>query len=170
MDGTSIASQAVVQDGNGADAIAATDAPVETFEQDCLGFDPLARGISRFLRNIRTTPPLTLAISGDWGSGKSSLMRLVCADLRKYGTRPVWFNAWHHQTEEQMLASLLSAIQSQGLPHLWSLDNLVFRISLLYQRACKAPLRSLVSIILLTTVLSFFTTPEPNHLEKSLLS
>lgn len=158
MDGTSSASQAVVQDEKGAAAIAATDAPVETFEQDCLEFGPLARGISRFLRNVRTTPPLTLAISGDWGSGKSSLMRLVCADLRKYGTRPVWFNAWHHQTEEQMLASLLSAIQSQGLPHLWSLDNLVFRIRLLGQRAYKAPLRSVASIILFTLAISFFIT------------
>ena len=44
MDGTSGASQAAVQDEKGADAIAATDTPVETFEQGCLGFGPWREG------------------------------------------------------------------------------------------------------------------------------
>ncbi|WP_454868472.1 YCF48-related protein [Pseudomonas farris] len=122
-------------DVKGAAAIAVTDAPTADVEQDKLGFAPLARGISRFLRNTRTEPPLTVAISGGWGSGKSSLMALICQDLRRYKYRPIWFNAWHHQSEEQLLASLLNAIRIQGLPSLLSLDGWAFRMSLLYIRS-----------------------------------
>ncbi|UUY07311.1 YCF48-related protein [Pseudomonas sp. J452] len=116
-------------------AIAITDAPTADAEQDKLGFAPLARGISRFLRNTRTEPPLTVAISGGWGSGKSSLMAMICQDLRRYNYRPIWFNAWHHQNEEQLLASLLNSIRDQGLPSLLSLDGLAFRMRLLYIRS-----------------------------------
>ena len=63
-------------------------------------------------------PPLTIAVTGEWGSGKSSLMNLLRVDLRRYGFRPVWFNAWHHQKEENLLASLLEMVRSQADPSL----------------------------------------------------
>ena len=119
------------------EAIGATDAPVGDFAGDRLQFGSLARGISRFLRNTNTRPPLTIAVSGDWGSGKSTLMELVCADLRQYGTRAVWFNAWHHQQEEQLLAALLNAIGDKSLPSIASIDGLVFRLRLLLMRSKK---------------------------------
>ncbi len=110
----------------GIEAIGTSDAPIGEFARDRLQFGPLARGISRFLRNTNTRPPLTLTISGDWGSGKSTLMELVCTDLRRFGIRPVWFNAWHHQQEEQLLAALLNAIRDKGLPPMGSADGLAF--------------------------------------------
>ena len=119
------------------DAMGTSDAPVGEFALDRLQFGPLARGISRFLRNTNTRPPLTLTISGDWGSGKSTLMELVCADLRGYGIRPVWFNAWHHQQEEQLLVALLNAIRAKGLPSIGSGDGLAFRLRLLLSRSKK---------------------------------
>ena len=73
-------------------------------------------GLSRFLRNENTIPPLTVAVTGPWGTGKSSLMNLAKADLEEYGFRPVWFNAWHHQKEEHLLASLLQNIKLQAIP------------------------------------------------------
>src|SRR5262249_43380477 len=59
----------------GIEAMATSDAPIENFDRDRLQFSQLARGISRFLRNTNTRPPLTLSISGEWGSGKSTLMK-----------------------------------------------------------------------------------------------
>jgi len=49
-------------------------------------------------------------------------MNLLMADLKEYRFRPVWFNAWHHQKEEHLLASLLENIKSQAIPHWWTLD------------------------------------------------
>ncbi|MCV2363527.1 YCF48-related protein [Paucibacter sp. DJ1R-11] len=122
----------------------ATDAALTRPEQDRLNFAPLAAGISRFLRNPATEPPLTLAITGDWGSGKSSLMGLLCADLRQHGIRSVWFNAWHHQKEEHLFAALLGALRSKAIPPWFSVDGLSFRLRLLWLRSRKHALLSLV--------------------------
>ena len=130
----------------GIEAIGTSDAPVGEFALDRLQFGSLARGISRFLRNTNTRPPLTLTISGDWGSGKSTLMELVCTDLCHYGITPVWFNAWHHQHEEQLLAALLNAIRTNGLPPIGSADGLAFRFSLLVMRSKKHFIISLAII------------------------
>jgi photosystem II stability/assembly factor-like uncharacterized protein len=118
-------------------AIGASDGAVTAFADDRLQFAPLARGISRFLRNDGTEPPLTLAITGDWGSGKSSLMQLVSADLRTHGYKPVFFNAWHHQKEEQLLAALLAEVRRQGLPSLLGPSGWAFRLRLLWVRSKK---------------------------------
>jgi photosystem II stability/assembly factor-like uncharacterized protein len=119
---------------DGVAAIAASDAPTQDFSQDRLHFAPLAKGISRFIRNEATEPPLTLAITGDWGTGKSSLMSLICKDLKDCGSRPVWFNAWHHQKDEQLLAALLNAVREQSLPTLLELNGWLFRWRLLLLR------------------------------------
>ncbi|MBT9492811.1 MAG: hypothetical protein IV107_10795 [Paucibacter sp.] len=123
--------------------LAATDAALTRPEQDRLNFAPLAAGISRFMRNPATEPPLTLAITGDWGSGKSSLMGLLCADLRQHGLRPVWFNAWHHQKEDHLFAALLGALSRKAVPPWLSLDGLSFRLRLLWARSRKHALFSL---------------------------
>jgi len=115
--------------------VAASDAEVRRASDDRLEFNGLARGISRFLRNTETRPPLTLAITGDWGSGKSSLMQLVCADLRRFGHRPIWFNAWHHQKEEHLFAALLGAIHAQAAPPLCTPNGIAFRLRLLWLRS-----------------------------------
>jgi len=54
---------------------------------DRLGFDLYARGIARTIRDASSHNqlPLTLGIYGRWGSGKTSLMRMVEAEL--LGTR-----------------------------------------------------------------------------------
>ena len=151
-----------VESQPGVSAMGSTDAPAATLADDKLQFAPLARGISRYLRNANTQPPLTLAISGEWGSGKSSLMRMVCEDLRDHGNHPVWFNAWHHQDEEQLLAALLAAIRDKALPPWLSPDGLKFRIQLFLIRAR----RKLVATLALVGIASFilavlsFTTSE----------
>ncbi len=136
----------------GIESLGTTDAPVADFALDRLQFGSLARGISRFLRNVNTRPPLTLTISGDWGSGKSTLMELVCTDLRHYGIKPVWFNAWHHQQEEELLAALLSEIREKGLPSIFSADGLAFRFRLLLLRSTKY---SIITIIVVVALLAW---------------
>ena len=91
-----------------------SDRPLTRDDPDPLGFGRIAASVSRFLRHEKTTGPLTLAISGRWGSGKSSLMNLVSSDLQRHGFVPVWFNAWHNQNEENLLDALVTAIRQQG--------------------------------------------------------
>ena len=112
----------------------ASDRPLELGDPDPLGYQRIAAGLSRFLRNEKTEPPLTVAITGEWGSGKSSLMNLLRADLERYEFRPVWFNAWHHQKEEHLFAALLEAVRGQAVPGWSSYAGLVFRWRLLRKR------------------------------------
>jgi photosystem II stability/assembly factor-like uncharacterized protein len=112
-----------------------TDRAIDREEADALKFNPVVLGLSAFLRNVNTEPPLTIAITGEWGSGKSSLMNLLRADLRRRRWHPVWFNAWHHQKEQHLLASLLEAVRAQAVPPWWRPEGARFRPRLLRIRA-----------------------------------
>ena len=145
-------------DGTGAsksrDSIAdrmISDRPLMPDDPDPLGYNDLAETISRFLRNEKTEPPLTLAILGKWGTGKSSIMNLVKADLKSYGYWPVYFNAWHHQNEDYFLAALLEVIGNSGFPPWWSLNGLAFRGRLLRIRLQKDPM-TLITVLGLVIV------------------
>ena len=143
---------AVKEEQEGANAIAASDAPATSWRQDRLQFVPLARGISRFLRNANTTPPLTVAINGEWGTGKSSLMSLICEDMRAYGWRPIWFNAWHHQKEDQLLPALLDALKVNGLPPTLSFAGIAYRSRLLWMRSKNHYLFTVMLLAMLAAI------------------
>ncbi len=106
------------------------DTPLEQPGDDQLLFGGLAQSLRRFLDNKDTKPPLALAFNGPWGSGKSSLMRLVIEELNTTGRfHCVWFNAWRHGKEDSILAALLLAVSEHVSNKLGLLFN--FRITYL---------------------------------------
>ncbi len=64
-------------DDNSLDKHAATDKPVENIEQDKLGFKDYVNALHAFVISQYTTTPLTIAVDGQWGTGKSSLMLML---------------------------------------------------------------------------------------------
>jgi hypothetical protein len=48
---------------------------------DALGFTPYVVAIAEFLTHPDTKPPLTISIEGEWGSGKSSFMKQLEAEI-----------------------------------------------------------------------------------------
>jgi len=140
------------------DSVAETigsDRPLEKGDPDPINLRSIALAISRFLRNESTLPPLTVAVTGEWGSGKSSLMNLLRADLTDFGFRPVWFNAWHHQKEEHLLASLLQAVRHQAVPRWWRPENFFFRLRLIWIRGWKHRANLLLLILFLSLAIGF---------------
>ncbi|MCY1282629.1 KAP family P-loop domain protein [compost metagenome] len=137
-----------------ADAFA-SDRPLAAVREDRLDFAPRAWGLSAFLRNERTEAPLTIAITGDWGSGKSSLMGLLREDLARFGVRSVWFNAWHHQKEEALLAALLAAIRDQAIPGWLHYEGLIYRLRLLWIRGRRYWLLSLLVAFIIGLLLTY---------------
>jgi CheY-like chemotaxis protein len=72
------------------------DEPVTDEESDLLGTGRAARELAKLMHDSRMSTPFTLAVDAGWGMGKSSLMKLVEAELR-HGYRDVetvWYNAW----------------------------------------------------------------------------
>ncbi|OOP56200.1 MAG: hypothetical protein AYP45_10410 [Candidatus Brocadia carolinensis] len=133
-----------------------SDKPLDASAPDAMDFHKIALGLSRFLRNENTQPPLTIAITGAWGTGKSSLMNLLKADLSRFGFRPVWFNVWHHQNEEHLLASLLENIRMQAIPPWWYLTGFIFRMKLLAIRGWRKWVRVLAIMLIFSGSLGYF--------------
>src|SRR5437899_9803912 len=87
-----------------------------------------------FLRSPQTEPTVMIAVTGPWGRGKTSLMTILRDLLREYDASPVWFNAWHHQKEEHLLAALIENIRQQAIPSISTWAGLFFRLRLLKRR------------------------------------
>jgi len=145
--------------------ILASDRPIEPGEPDPLQFNAVALALSRFLRNVNTTPPLSIAITGEWGTGKSSLMNLLRGDLSARGFRPVWFNPWHHQKEEHLLAALLENIQAQAIPPVVSLQGLSYRLALVWFRARRYWRISLVLAVIVAGFAGYFAV-DPSRMAR----
>ena len=96
------------------------DSPVQSEAEDRFNFVPIAEALARFFLNSDTMPPFTAAITGAWGSGKSSLMNLIKERLAKGRTKTVWFNAWHYQNEPSIFAALLKNVVEQAVPPIWN--------------------------------------------------
>ncbi|MBI5843724.1 MAG: SUMF1/EgtB/PvdO family nonheme iron enzyme [Deltaproteobacteria bacterium] len=91
-----------------------SDQPVnETARKDDLSFAATAEVLAKAA--LYTPDPITIGIFGNWGSGKTSLMRLMMNVINVEGLLentavPVWFNAWQYEREEHLIIPLLSTI------------------------------------------------------------
>ena len=60
--------------------------------KDRLGIDKYIEGVAKFVSVAKT--PLSISIQGDWGSGKTSLLKGLEEKLKVNNIKVVWFNAW----------------------------------------------------------------------------
>ncbi len=87
--------------------------------EDKLGFAPYAKTISQIILDDNVETPLTIGIFGSWGSGKTTLMRMVEHQIQEAAlqtppptrlTLPIWFNAWLYSKEEVLWRALLAQV------------------------------------------------------------
>ncbi len=75
--------------------------------EDGLGFDYYANILLELIGNFDVKSPLTIGIHGRWGSGKTSLMKMLKNRFEDdEGVKTVWFNAWAYGDEPIGLALL----------------------------------------------------------------
>lgn len=87
--------------------------------QDLLGVRADATALAVLLSSASLTPPLSIGVYGEWGSGKSFLMRTLDDEVQRlsrsaaqqfcHNVASVWFNAWHY-AEGNLWASLIHHI------------------------------------------------------------
>lgn len=78
------------------------DTALESRDQDRLALKHYADGLAAFISSCQT--PMTIGVQGEWGSGKTSLMKLVRAELRRRSEEnkdfPAiidhWFDTWQY--------------------------------------------------------------------------
>jgi predicted KAP-like P-loop ATPase len=81
---------------------------------DLLGFDFLADELIALLCEPRLLP-ITVGVSGDWGSGKSSLLKMTAKMLRADETSRsvvVEFSPWKFEGFEDVKSALMQAVMS----------------------------------------------------------
>lgn len=98
-------------------------------EKDALDFTPYVETLADIIQTGNT--PLTIGVFGGWGSGKTSLMRMVQNGIpgSEYKGLPkdytiVWFDAWKYDKEEtlwrafllRILTALKETASSKGHP------------------------------------------------------
>jgi Cdc6-like AAA superfamily ATPase len=124
-----------------------SDDPIGLSDEDALGLMPIARSMARFLRNTETKPTVAIAVTGPWGSGKTSLMNLVKEELNQRDVRTAWFNAWHNQKEENLLAALLASIRTQAVPPPWTVSGFIYRLRVAWMRIGADPNATIAWIV-----------------------
>ena len=106
------------------------DLPIEDPAHDRLKFGAYAGVFTAFFLDEKTPTPMTVAISGPWGSGKTSLARLIDGRLRapenwrgRLFEQPLtcWFNAWHHADAPNVGVALAAHVARNLAPErpLW---------------------------------------------------
>jgi len=66
------------------------------------GFDDYSTLFASIIQDKNLQTPFTIAIHGDWGSGKTSLMKTIAAKLESSNTegvkvKSIWFSAWEFE-------------------------------------------------------------------------
>ena len=88
-----------------------TDLPKMASDKDEFGIEKFERGLIRFIEN--TSTPITIALQGEWGSGKTSLMnslrKKLCGDEKSF--HGIWLNTWQYSLMKEYDQALISIIK-----------------------------------------------------------
>jgi hypothetical protein len=84
--------------------------PDQPAGRPALGFDQYARAFAAIAR--QSDPRFAVGIFGEWGSGKTTLMRAIERELEADETVvTLWFNPWRYEREEHLVVPLLDTLR-----------------------------------------------------------
>ena len=104
---------------------ASNDVPITSFEQDSFSIQHYVESLCSFIRSAQT--PITISIQGEWGSGKTSFMRMIEASLCDPALplderfEAIWLDTWSlflEDDQERASVKLLTSLISQIGNHL----------------------------------------------------
>lgn len=76
---------------------------------DKYGFNTYARYLTDSIIDTEDLPFL-MGIYGAWGSGKSSLMKMIQSLLEERDIKCIWFNPWKYDNKEDLWSALIQSI------------------------------------------------------------
>ncbi len=95
------------------------DDPVRIASDDHLDLRRFARTVAAAA--LGTRGPFVIGVYGDWGTGKSSVLRMARSLVGEQAkdVLTVWFNAWQTEHEEHPIAALVLAIERELTKRRW---------------------------------------------------
>lgn len=101
-----------------------SDNPITNDREDTLQFKDAANVLTQMI--VQSDTPLTVGINGEWGSGKTSLMRLIETNIKEKKNPEIlttWFDTWKYTNEEEVWKLLMvSLIEDLNLPEKYNYD------------------------------------------------
>ncbi len=88
-----------------------TDMPKKANQKDVFGIGPFEQGLIQFIQNSNT--PITIALQGEWGSGKTSLMNSLKNNLcegEQAAFFDIWLNTWEYSLMKDAQSTLMGII------------------------------------------------------------
>lgn len=80
----------------------------DIWKDDRLNSKEFANRLTDLLRG--QTEPLTIALNGAWGTGKTFLLKRWCEDLKSHGYKAIYFNAWEDDHLDDPLVAIIGQI------------------------------------------------------------
>lgn len=99
-----------------------SDHPSQSFSDDFLRMESRLAVILDILRHRNTRCPITIAIYGDWGTGKTSAMHWLESQLNEWNkldakkrdghprVYPVWFDPWKYHSREEVWRGIIAEV------------------------------------------------------------
>lgn len=106
-----------------------------------LGFSNTAKALKNIIQG--STPQFSIGIFGEWGSGKTTLMRTIQKELDADQVISIWFSAWRYEREEHLIIPLLDTVQ-HGLEH-WASKHSKLRKT---AKKAAADIRDIITTLL----------------------
>jgi ABC-type transport system involved in cytochrome bd biosynthesis fused ATPase/permease subunit len=90
-----------------------TDDPAE---EDALYFQGYSENLANIIREAK--PKFAIGIFGKWGTGKTTLMKMIKRELDKDNEKvlTVWFDAWRYEKEKYLVIKQTNSMRGGGLP------------------------------------------------------
>ena len=91
------------------------DRPIERRDQDRLGMRSFAEGIAKQIRAVPTEHGFTIAVIGEWGSGKTSVLNMVAESIddNDDSTAVLHFNPWLFGDASDLMARFFGELSAQ---------------------------------------------------------
>ena len=129
----------------------------EPFKNDALKRQPVVECVRDLIKQLEG--PFVLALDSPWGTGKTTVVRMLRASLKKGGITSVYFNAWKEDYVSDPLIPMVAL--AQVAPGHWRA---------LFGKVGGREIRLIIGFALLNVVVSFcvgamvghFTTVTPN--------
>ena len=91
------------------------DSPIKNAEEDRYGVTTFAKALAKTVKSIESPIGTAIALNGPWGSGKSSVINIVRAELEKTADAKLVisdFKCWWYQGEEKLLLAFLQNLDA----------------------------------------------------------
>lgn len=102
-----------------------SDRPIESCSEDKLNRSTFVEKVANALGSLKTNDSVVVGLSGDWGSGKTSLINMICESISGDGGAPadeciiVRFNPWNviepDNIVRQLFQSLYEGLKNWGV-------------------------------------------------------